>query len=176
LADQFAAHSADRRYLALVWGRTPALTGTVDAPLGRHATDRLRFAVRPDGRRAVTHWQRLAEGFYGVAGNAQGGVVSLVRCRLETGRTHQVRVHLTHLGLPLLGDPVYAPRRKTPGVLRDTLGAVDHQLLHAARLGLDHPATGLRFDWRTPPPADFLAVAEAVGLRDALMAAVADDR
>ena len=174
LAEQFAAHTADRRYLALVWGRTPGPSGTIDAALGRHPTDRKRIAVVEGGRRAVTHWERLGEGTYGVAGDARGGVVSLVRCRLETGRTHQVRVHLTQLGLPLLGDPVYAARRKVPGSLRDTLGPVGHQLLHATRLGLTHPGTGARHDWRTPPPPDFSAVAAALELDAVLADAVAE--
>lgn len=174
LAEQFAAHTADRRYLAMVWGRTPGPSGTIDAPLGRHATERKRIAVVEGGRRAVTHWERLGEGTYGVAGDAKGGVVSLVRCRLETGRTHQVRVHLTHVGLPVLGDLVYAGRRKVPGALRDTLGPVDRQLLHATRLGLTHPGTGVRHTWRTPPPADFGAVATALGLDGVLADAVAE--
>lgn len=173
LAEQFAAHSADRRYLALVWGRLPGPSGTVDAPLARHPSDRLRFAVQDGGKRAVTHWERLAEGHYGVAGRAAGGTVSLVRCRLETGRTHQIRVHLAHLGRPLLADPVYAPRKaRGTGALKEALAGVDHQLLHATRLGLTHPTSGQRLDWRTPPPPDFRAVAAALGLSEALALAV----
>lgn len=173
LAEQFADHSVDRRYLALVWGRMPGDQGTVEAPLGRHPTDRLRFAVRDDGKHAVTHWERIAEGHYGVAGDAAGGTVSLLRCRLETGRTHQIRVHLTHLGRPLLGDPVYGPRKaKGTGTLRRVLSSVDHQLLHAARLGLTHPRTGTRLDWRTPPPEGFCAALCALGLGDLVHDAV----
>lgn len=176
LAQQFADRSADRRYLLLVWGESPGPAGTVDAPLARHPTDRLRFAVREGGRHAVTHWQRLAEARFGVAGDGEGGCISLLRCRLETGRTHQVRVHMAHLGLPLLGDPLYDQRRRRiPGFLRGVMEPVDHQLLHAARLGFDHPVSGQRIDRRSPPPADFIAVAEALGLAEALRAAVVDD-
>lgn len=174
LAEQFAAHSADRRYLALVWGRMPDTRGTVDAPVGRHPSDRLRFAVRDNGKHAVTHWTCLAEGHYGVAGNAAGGTVSLLRCHLETGRTHQIRVHLAHLGRPVLGDPLYGPKKpRGTGALRRALEPLDHQLLHATRLGITHPRTGARLDWRTPPPDNFRAALEAVNLGEPIDAFVA---
>jgi 23S rRNA pseudouridine1911/1915/1917 synthase len=149
LQAQFEQHSVDRRYLALVWGIPRDLSGTIDAPLARHAKDRMRFAVSDNGRRAVTHWKRLAV----------GKAISLVECRLETGRTHQVRVHLHHLGHGVVGDPLYRPRG-TPG----SAPLVDHQLLHAFRLGFDHPATGERVTFETPPPADFLATLASLAI------------
>lgn len=164
LAAQFAARTVHRRYAALVWGRPAARTGTVDAPLGRHPKDRLRIAVRPEGRRAVTHYEVLDEARYGIAGDARGGAISLVACRLETGRTHQIRVHMHHIGLPLVGDPLYGRRRPVPGRLRELLGPVDHQLLHAGALGFDHPRDGSRRHFETPPPPDFAGVLRGLGL------------
>ena len=136
LARQFAAHSIERRYLALCWGETQSLSGTIDLPLGRHKKDRKRFDVVEGGKRAVTHWRRL-EVFEGL---------SLLECRLETGRTHQIRVHLTHMGHPLVGDPVYGRARDLSPIypvtvttaLKNFLG----QALHAAILGFVHPASG----------------------------------
>ena len=175
LSGQFAARTVGRRYLALVWGRMADGAGTIDAPLARHPTDRLRFHVQEGGKRAVTHWTRVAEATTGGRGDPHGGVVSLIRCRLETGRTHQIRVHLAHLSRPLLGDPVYGPRkRRVPPSLAATLGAVDHQLLHAAQLDLTHPVTGERLGWWTAPPPDFQAVAEALGLGPAVAEAARD--
>lgn len=164
LAAQFAAHSVDRAYVALVWGETPGASGTVDAPLARHPTDRLRFSVQERGKRAVTHWTRLAEARYGVAGNARGGVLTLVRCVLETGRTHQIRVHLHSLGLPLVGDPLYGRRKPIPGPLRDVLGPVQRQLLHAGRLGFQHPSRDERLQFQRAPAPDFRQVLEQLGL------------
>jgi 23S rRNA pseudouridine1911/1915/1917 synthase len=164
LGAQFAARTVYRRYAALVWGRPARPSGTVDAPLGRHPKDRLRIAVRPDGRPAVTHYEVLDEARYGIAGDAQGGVISLVLCRLETGRTHQIRVHMHHIGLPLIGDPLYGRRRPVPGRLRELLGAVDHQLLHAGALGFEHPRDGRACRFETPPPAGFSGVLRGLGL------------
>ena len=162
LAAQFAEHSVERRYLALVWGEPRDAAGTVDAPLGRHPTDRKRFAVVRSGRRAVTHWRRLQTARI-VSG--RGSLpLSLLECRLETGRTHQVRVHLAELGHPVVGDPVYGRRGAPPEPLRAALAGLDHQLLHAAVLGFTHPLSGERLRWETPPPADYLAVLAAVGL------------
>ena len=167
LAAQFAAHTTERRYLALVHGKVSA-SGTVDAPLGRHSRDRIRFSVVDGGKHAVTHWRLLGRGHHGVAGDARGGLISLLECRLETGRTHQIRVHLKHLGHPVVGDPLYAPKRQLPSaVLRET-GMIDHQLLHARLLGFEHPATGERLCFTTSPPADFASVLEHVGLADTL--------
>lgn len=163
LAAQFAAHSVDRTYVALLWGETRGPSGTVDAPLGRHPKDRKRIAVQPDGRRAVTHWRRLAEVRYGNVARAKGGVLSLVECVLETGRTHQIRVHMHHIGLPLVGDPVYGRKRAIPASLRPALDGVSRQLLHAGRLGFVHP-DGRRLTFVRRPPPDFLAVLEALDL------------
>lgn len=162
LSAQFAAHSVERRYLALVWGEPRDASGTVDAALGRHPTDRKRFAVVRSGKRAVTHWRRLRSAR--LSSGRANVVLSLLECRLETGRTHQVRVHLAHLGLPVVGDPVYGRRGATPEPLREALTGLDHQLLHAAILGFRHPITGEAMRWEVPPPPDYLAVLEAAGL------------
>ncbi len=148
LAAQFAEHTVERRYLALAHGSFSTLRGTVDAALGRHPRDRLRFALIADGKRAVTHYEVLGEFGYPIAGDRRGGRLSLVSLRLETGRTHQIRVHLESLGHALVGDPLYGPRRALPGAL----GVLGRQALHAARLGFTHPRSGerLRF-WRDPP-------------------------
>lgn len=161
LAVQFAAHTAERRYLALVWGQLRDLGGTVDAPLGRHPTDRQRHAVVADGRRSVTHWR-----VQGVSTDPRSVAlrISLVECRLETGRTHQVRVHMTHIGHPLVGDPLYRRRGPIPDALKPVVEAIDHQLLHAFRLGFVHPITGETLRFEAAPPPDFIDVATAVGL------------
>lgn len=171
LAQQFHDRTVGRRYLCVVLGAPKQDAGTVDAPLSRHPTDRLRFAVRDGGKHAVTHWQRIAEGHYGVAGDAQGGRVTLLVCRLETGRTHQIRVHMQHLGLPIVGDPLYGPRR-TPGPVARALEPAVEQLLHAFHLAFDPPGGGERLSFSTPPPPPFRAACGALGLEDALHAAL----
>lgn len=144
LAKQFAAHSIDRRYLALATGRPMPANGTVDAALGRSATNRKKMAVVAEdrGKHAITHY-RTVEPLKGA---------TLVECRLETGRTHQVRVHMMHIGHPLVGDPVYG-RAKKP--LSDVLKARNftRQALHAAHLGFIHPVTGnvIALDSEIPP-------------------------
>lgn len=167
LAAQFAAHTAERSYLAMVWGQVKADSGTIDEPLGRHPKDRVRFTVRPRGKRAVTHWEVLSRVSFKVTSGR--GHMSLIRCRLETGRTHQVRVHLSHLGHPVVGDtvymrPHYRPRNHLADPLRSVLAKLDHQLLHAVKLGLNHPITGERLCWKRSPPADFQAVLDCVGI------------
>lgn len=166
LAAQFAERSVERRYVALVRGRMARPEGTVDAPLGRHPKDRVRFAVRPEGKEAVTHWRVLGEAALGAAGDPAGGVLSLLECRLETGRTHQIRVHLAHLGRPLLGDPLYGGRQRTPRALRELMAPVQDQLLHAWRLGFTHPRSGARLRFATEVPAHFAAVLAALELSD----------
>jgi len=145
LAKQFAAHSIDRRYLAIATGRPMPANGTVDAALGRSATHRKKMAVVAEGRgkRAVTHYRTVEP-----LKNA-----TLVECRLETGRTHQVRVHMAHIGHPLVGDPVYG-RAKKP--LSEVLKArhFARQALHAAHLGFIHPVTGNRIALDSELPAD----------------------
>ena len=145
LAKQFAAHSIDRRYLAIVNGVPNTSEGAVDLPLARSATNRKKIAVVEGrrGKRAVTHWKRMQ-----LLRDA-----ALVECRLETGRTHQVRVHLASIGHALLGDPVYG--RSNPG-LRTVLKNLDfrRQALHAAVLGFVHPVTGDKLRFESDLPQD----------------------
>lgn len=155
LVDQLQEHSIDREYLALAQGYLTA-GGTVDEPIGRHPTDRKRFDVRQGGKPSVTHY-RIAERLRGH---------TLLRVKLETGRTHQIRVHLAHIRHPLLGDPVYGGRpRLLPGGNQE-LGAVlrgfRRQALHAEKLGLEHPATGEWREWRADLPDDMQILLEAL--------------
>jgi 23S rRNA pseudouridine1911/1915/1917 synthase len=145
LSRQFANHSITRAYLAIVTGRPLPPSGTIDAPLGRSDRDRKKMAVVPvtRGKRAVTHYQTIE-----TLRDA-----SLVRCHLETGRTHQVRVHMTHIGHPLLGDPVYSRTRKAHAeILRSQ--SFERQALHAARLGFIHPENGNMLDFTSELPDD----------------------
>ena len=145
LAKQFAAHSIDRRYLAIATGRPIPANGTIDAALGRSTTNRKKMAVVAEGRgkHAVTHYRTVEPLQH----------ASLVECRLETGRTHQVRVHMAHIGHPLVGDPVYGRVRKP---LSEVLKARNfvRQALHAAHLGFIHPVTGNRIALDSELPAD----------------------
>ena len=145
LAQQFAAHSIDRLYAAIVYGVPHPAAGTVDGWIGRSDADRKKMAVHREGRgkRAVTHYRTLQK----LRGAA------LVECRLETGRTHQVRVHMTHLGHPLIGDPVYGRERKGFKSILETLG-FRRQALHAKRLGFIHPVTGESLCFDSQIPAD----------------------
>ena len=145
LARQFAAHSIERRYLAITTGVPKASEGTVDAPLARSSTNRKKISIVDGdrGKRAVTHWRRLQ-----VLRDA-----ALVECRLETGRTHQVRVHMASLGHPLLGDPVYGSSRKNSRDLLKRLN-FDRQALHATELGFVHPVTKHRLSFASGMPAD----------------------
>jgi 23S rRNA pseudouridine1911/1915/1917 synthase len=164
LVAMLAARAVHRRYVAIVNG-VPVAGGTVDAPLDRHPTDRLRRAVREGGRPAVTHY-RVREKFRAHA---------LLQCELESGRTHQIRVHMAHAGWPLVGDPLYGrglklPRGATPR-LADALRGFKRQALHAEHLAFAHPVTGDALAFDAEPPPDFL------DLRDALRedAASGDD-
>lgn len=155
LAAALAEREIERSYLAICSG---AMTGggTVDAPIGRHRTHRTRMAVRSDGREAVTHY-RIVKRYR---------AHTLVRVQLETGRTHQIRVHLAHIGYPIVGDAVYAGRRRLPagcGVpLAAALAAFPRQALHAARLALAHPMTGRALAWEAPLPDDMQGLLEAL--------------
>jgi len=146
LAAQFAAHTIDRRYRAIVTGRPGATAGRIEGQLGRSPADRKKMAVRPagQGKHAVTHW-RVVEPLDRAA---------LVECRLETGRTHQVRVHMASIGHPLLGDPVYGTRQG--GGHRSLLAqlAFERQALHAARLGFIHPVTSAALAFESNIPSD----------------------
>ena len=155
LAKQFAAHSIDRRYLAIVNGVPKAKEGRVDAPLARSSTNRKKIAVVEGqrGKRSVTNWKRLD-----VLKDA-----ALVECRLETGRTHQVRVHMASIGHPLLGDPVYGRSGKTHGKQLNDL-QFHRQALHAAELGFTHPVTRRRLSFSSPMPADMQELFNALGV------------
>jgi 23S rRNA pseudouridine1911/1915/1917 synthase len=161
LSEQFAAHGADgrleRAYLAVVWGVPPRGRGVIDAALSRSSQNRLKIAVVPDdaGRHAVTHYEVL-ETF---ADSEKQPVASLVRLHLETGRTHQIRVHLSHIGHPVLGDPLYGRgfltrAARLPDLARAALDDLDRQALHAAELGFEHPLTGDALNFQSPLPAD----------------------
>jgi 23S rRNA pseudouridine1911/1915/1917 synthase len=155
LARQFAAHSIERRYRAIVSGVPKASQGTVDAPLARSAANRKKITVvgGSRGKRAVTHWRRLD-----VLRDA-----ALVECRLETGRTHQVRVHMASIGHPLLGDPVYGRAGKIHGKLLKEL-QFHRQALHAAELGFTHPVTKRRLSFSSPMPPDMQELFNALGV------------
>ncbi len=144
----FEAHDIDRGYQVLVQGLPSPAAGRIDAPIGRHPHHRKRMAVAERGRAAVTHYRVEA---------AFGTQASLVACRLETGRTHQVRVHMAYIGHAPIGDPLYGGRRRG-------LPAFGRQALHAARLGFRHPVTSKDMLFESPPPTDFREL--AVTLRD----------
>ena len=143
LAKQFAVHSIDRRYKAITSGVPTPPAGKVDAPLARSPADRKKIAIQPHGKRAVTHFttERRLRG------------AALVECRLETGRTHQVRVHMASLGHALLGDPVYGRTKGDQKALLDRLG-FHRQALHAAHLGFIHPVTRTPMAFESAMPAD----------------------
>jgi len=166
LAKQFADHGRtgelERGYLALVWGAPPRKHGTIDAPIGRHPASRTKMTVLPaKGREAVTHW-RVVETF----GHGKEPIASLIECTLETGRTHQVRVHLAHIGHPLIGDPLYgkgfkSKLRKLPEPLQDKLAALSRQALHAERLAFTHPVDGTLLKFNSPLPPDLAEIVAA---------------
>ena len=155
LAKQFAAHSIDRRYLAMISGVPKATQGTVEARLARSSVNRKKIAVVEGGRgkHAITHWRRLD-----VLREA-----ALVECKLETGRTHQVRVHMASIGHPLIGDPVYGRSGRTHGKLLKELG-FHRQALHAAELGFTHPVTKHRLSFSSPMPRDMQELFNALGV------------
>ena len=148
LQAQFIVHTVERRYIAVVHGVVQQGQGCVVSRLARHPRDRLRFASTEEGgKRAVTHWRRL-----GV-----GRDVSLLACRLETGRTHQIRVHLSESGHPIVGDPLYGRRRRQfPAHLEPCMRRLNHQLLHAGYLEFRHPVHERRLSFVAEPPEDFL--------------------
>ncbi len=156
LASQFEAHTVERAYRAFVWGAPSPNRGRVDIAIGRDPRDRKRIAPRPsgDGKRAVTHYRVVAP--FGVA-------AAEIECRLETGRTHQIRVHMAYAGWPLIGDPLYgrvsrARKAKLQGAALEAALAFPRQALHAATLGFEHPISGERHTFESPLPPDMAAL------------------
>jgi 23S rRNA pseudouridine1911/1915/1917 synthase len=167
LTAQFADHGRTgamrRGYRAFAWGLPNRQRGTVDAPIDRHPHAREKMAVRESGRQAITHWE-ITESFNGRDGNP---IASLLACQLETGRTHQIRVHLAHIGHPLLGDAVYGPHFKTKANAlgaraQAALAALGRQALHAYLLTIEHPKTGEVLSWEAPLPEDLLLLGNAL--------------
>jgi 23S rRNA pseudouridine1911/1915/1917 synthase len=143
LVAQFSAHTVEKEYLALVWGVPKKPAGTVDLPIGRHPVHRQKMAIHDNGRNAVTRYETLAA----------GPLAALLRVRIETGRTHQIRVHMAHLGHPVVGDTTYGRARHG---LPDGL-SIPRQMLHAHVLKIAHPRDARPLAFTAPPPADFLA-------------------
>ena len=170
LSEQFAAHGRDgrleRSYLALVWGRPERRLGMIAAAIDRSTANRQRMAVSrgANAREAITHYEVLES--FGIP-----PVASLVRCVLETGRTHQIRVHMSHIGHPLLGDAVYGSgfrtsAKKLSEEAQSALKSLNRQALHAKTLGFDHPLTGRPLRFESPAPADFVKLLTALRLNN----------
>ncbi len=155
LVAALAEREIERHYIALCMGVMTG-GGTIDEPIGRHRTQRTRMAVRSDGRAAVTHY-RVMRRFR---------AHTLVHAELESGRTHQIRVHLAHIGYPVVGDPIYGGRRRVPAgaspVVIEVLQEFRRQALHAARLKLVHPLTGEEMEWEAPLPPDMAHLVAAL--------------
>ena len=168
LSRQFADHGRTgplrRGYLAFVWGAPDRPRGTIDKPIDRHPRARDKMAVREGGREAITHWEVL-ERYQGTDGKT---VASLLACRLETGRTHQIRVHLASIGHPLLGDDAYGPGFKTKAThlaaeAKSALEALGRQALHAYLLTIEHPSRGKNLAFRSELPDDLFRLRHSLG-------------
>ena len=161
LVEQLQAREIHREYLAITIGRMTG-GGTLDEPIGRHPTERMKFAVRDNGKPAITHY-RVLERFLRN---------TLIQVKLETGRTHQIRVHMAYLRLPLVGDPMYSGRFQMPKdcgqELEKVLRSFKRQALHAEKLGLIHPRTGEYCEWQVPMPADMQDLLAALRTNDTL--------
>jgi 23S rRNA pseudouridine1911/1915/1917 synthase len=167
LTEQFADHGRTgamrRGYMAIVWGVPNRPHGTIDAPIDRHPFAREKMAVRESGREAITHWE-IQETFAGRDGKP---VAALLACQLETGRTHQIRVHLSHIGHPLLGDGVYGPHFKTKAshlgpASQAALSSLGRQALHAYLLTLEHPQNGAILEWISDLPDDLIRLTDSL--------------
>ncbi|WP_275246731.1 RluA family pseudouridine synthase [[Pseudomonas] carboxydohydrogena] len=167
LTAQFADHGRTgalrRGYMAFVWGAPSRPHGTIDQPIDRHPFAREKMAVRQGGRHAITHWEML-ESFEGADGKP---LAALLACQLETGRTHQIRVHLGHIGHPLIGDDVYGSGFRTKanhlgGAARTVVAALGRQALHAYLLQIEHPATGEIMNWQSGLPEDLVLLQSAL--------------
>jgi len=165
LAAQFADHGRTgplhRAYTAFAWGAVQSAAGTIEAPLGRDPGNRLKQAVLRQGREAITHY--AVEARYG----GDGWDITRVQCRLETGRTHQIRVHMVHIGHPLVADALYASGyatkiNKLPETVAERVLALGRQALHASELGFEHPETGEEMFFETPLPADLEALQDTL--------------
>jgi 23S rRNA pseudouridine1911/1915/1917 synthase len=159
LSADFAARRLEREYRAICWGVPNPSSGRIEADIGRDPRDRKRMAVvTRNGKHALTNY-RIIRNICSAA--------AIIACRLETGRTHQIRVHMAHIGHPLMGDPVYLRRRPAaakalPEPVRDLALDFPRQALHAEILGFSHPITGVKLHFSAPPPADFQALADAL--------------
>lgn len=159
LTEQLQERSIHREYQAITHNRMIA-GGTIDEPIGRHPTDRLRYVVRDDGKEAVTHYRVIT----------RFQRHTHIQCKLETGRTHQIRVHMAHIRFPLIGDPLYSGRFQMPAKCGEELETVlrgfKRQALHAAKLGLVHPKTGEYLEWEQPLPEDMVLLLAALAKND----------
>ncbi len=160
LVEQLQTHTVSREYSAIVYGHMIA-GGTIDEPIGRDSKDRVKQAVTEAGKDAITHY-RVIDRF---------AHHTHVKAILETGRTHQIRVHLSHLGYPLIGDPMYGGKirfpKKANEILKSALKGFDRQALHAKKLTLIHPICGETMSWKVPLPADMLALLDVLAEFDA---------
>lgn len=160
LIEQLQERSIHREYIAITKGRMIS-GGTIDEPIGRHPTDRKMFAVRENGKEAVTHY-RVLERF---------AKHTMIQVKLETGRTHQIRVHMAHVRFPLIGDPMYGGRFQMPADCADELKVClknfKRQALHAGKLGLEHPLDHEYYEWEQPLPDDMVELINALRINDA---------